>query len=168
MAPMIIIDDSARMDSAKKSAKRRPTFSCGDMPPEAKGWKEKFGPDDLVRDEHWTELALDDWDGWDAVARPESPVCSTIPGVTRPKSLARAKALCITGIIRLKEQPAWRSLGLFEVVHHNGDSFALQAEAQRLAIRVSDLRRTRLRRARKQFARHDLDGWPILAQHITT
>eukprot|EP00913_Durusdinium_trenchii_P003330 g3084.t1 len=54
---------------------------------EAKGWKEKFGPDDLVRDEHWTELALDDWDGWDAV------------------------------------------------VHHNGDSFALQAEAQRLAIR---------------------------------
>lgn len=61
---------------------------------EAKGWKEKFGPDDLVRDEHWTELALDDWDGWDAV------------------------------------------------VHHNGDSFALQAEAQRLAIRVSDLRRS--------------------------
>lgn len=36
---------------------------------EAKGWKKTFGPNDLVRDDHWTELALDDWDGWDVVAR---------------------------------------------------------------------------------------------------
>jgi len=34
---------------------------------EANGWKSQFGPEDLVRDDHWTELALDEWDGWDAV-----------------------------------------------------------------------------------------------------
>eukprot|EP00438_Fugacium_kawagutii_P028192 Skav200361 [mRNA] locus=scaffold2518:54691:60675:- [translate_table: standard] len=34
----------------------------------ANGWKSQFGSDgDLVRDEHWTELALDEWTAWDAV-----------------------------------------------------------------------------------------------------
>jgi len=33
----------------------------------AKGWRAEFGPEDFVRDDHWTETALDDWDGWDAV-----------------------------------------------------------------------------------------------------
>jgi len=32
----------------------------------ANGWRAEFGPEDYVRDEHWTETALDDWDGWDA------------------------------------------------------------------------------------------------------
>lgn len=36
---------------------------------EANGWRSKFGPEDLVRDEHWTEVGLDDWDGWDAVVQ---------------------------------------------------------------------------------------------------
>ncbi|CAE7775355.1 unnamed protein product [Symbiodinium sp. CCMP2456] len=36
---------------------------------EANGWRNKFGPEDLVRDEHWTEVGLDDWDGWDAVVQ---------------------------------------------------------------------------------------------------
>ena len=34
--------------------------------PEARGWKGRFGPEDLARDEHWTERALDGWRGWDA------------------------------------------------------------------------------------------------------
>lgn len=33
----------------------------------AKGWRKEFGPEDFVRDYHWTETALDKWDGWDAV-----------------------------------------------------------------------------------------------------
>jgi len=32
-----------------------------------KGWRVEFGPEDFIRDEHWTETALDQWDGWDAV-----------------------------------------------------------------------------------------------------
>lgn len=33
----------------------------------AKGWRAEFGPEDFVRDDHWTETALDDYDEWDAV-----------------------------------------------------------------------------------------------------
>lgn len=33
----------------------------------ARGWRAQFGPEDHVRDEHWTETGLDGWDGWDAV-----------------------------------------------------------------------------------------------------
>ena len=36
--------------------------------PQANGWKSQFAPEDLVRDDHWTELALDEWKGWDAAA----------------------------------------------------------------------------------------------------
>eukprot|EP00435_Cladocopium_sp_Y103_P017230 s554_g4.t1 len=60
---------------------------------EANGWRSQFGPDDLVRDDHWTELALDEWNGWDAV------------------------------------------------IHNDGDSSTLCAEARRLAACVAELRR---------------------------
>lgn len=33
----------------------------------SKGWRQEFGPEDFVRDDHWTETALDDFDDWDAV-----------------------------------------------------------------------------------------------------
>ena len=61
---------------------------------QAKGWKRQFGPEDLVRDDHWTELALDQWHAWDAV------------------------------------------------VHNDGHSSTLRAEAHRLAACVAELRRT--------------------------
>lgn len=41
------------------------------QPLQANGWKSRFGADgDLERDEHWTELALDEWTAWDAATWP--------------------------------------------------------------------------------------------------
>ena len=102
---------------------------------EANGWKSQFGPEDLVRDDHWTELALDEWDGWDAVAWLRR---------RKKKNMVQRRATSKNNTTVI-EQPVEIFFTLpnsEQVIQNDGDSSTLCAEAHRLAACVAELRRT--------------------------